>query len=110
MSHDIGGHMRGYKNDELTTRWVQLGVYSPIMRLHSSCSEFNGKEPWRYKPEAAGVMKDMLRQRHRLIPYLYTMNHRNYAQGLPLVMPLYYLWPEERRPMISPISIISAAS
>ena len=95
-SHDIGGHMMGYKNDELTTRWVQLGVYSPIMRLHSSCSEFNGKEPWRYKPEAAGVMKDMLRQRHRLIPYLYTMNHRNYAQGLPLVMPLYYLWPEEK--------------
>ena len=95
-SHDIGGHMMGCKNDELTTRWVQLGVYSPILRLHSSCSEFNGKEPWRYKPEAAGVMKDMLRQRHRLIPYLYTMNHRNYAQGLPLVMPLYYLWPEEK--------------
>ena len=23
-SHDIGGHFKGYKDDELTTRWVQL--------------------------------------------------------------------------------------
>ena len=43
-SHDIGGHMLGYKNDEMTARWTQYGIYSPIMRLHSSCSEFNGKE------------------------------------------------------------------
>ena len=48
-SHDIGGHMPGYKNDEMTARWTQYGIYSPIMRLHSSCSEFNGKEPWRFK-------------------------------------------------------------
>ena len=51
-SHDIGGHMMGYKNDELALRWLQLGVFSPIMRLHSSCSEFNGKEPWRYRNKA----------------------------------------------------------
>mgnify|MGYP002238729003 CR=1 FL=1 len=43
-SHDIGGHMLGYKDDEMTVRWVQLGIYSPIMRLHSSSSEFNGKD------------------------------------------------------------------
>ena len=35
-SHDIGGHMFGGKDDELATRWVQLGVFSPILRLHSS--------------------------------------------------------------------------
>ena len=34
-SHDIGGHMKGTKDDELATRWVQLGVFSPINRLHS---------------------------------------------------------------------------
>ena len=50
-SHDIGGHMMGYKNDELALRWLQLGVFSPIMRLHSTCCEFNGKEPWRYRKE-----------------------------------------------------------
>ncbi len=35
-SHDIGGHMLGYKNNEMAARWVQFGVFSPINRLHSS--------------------------------------------------------------------------
>jgi hypothetical protein len=35
-SHDIGGHMLGGRNDELVTRWVQYGVFSPIFRLHST--------------------------------------------------------------------------
>ncbi|MCY1691547.1 hypothetical protein OVA29_13305 [Exiguobacterium sp. SL14] len=51
-SHDIGGHQRGEKDDELSTRWLQYGVFSPIMRLHSTMSIFNGKEPWRYSTDA----------------------------------------------------------
>lgn len=92
-SHDIGGHMNGTKDDELMARWTQFGVFSPIMRLHSACSEFSGKEPWRYKPEAAAAMGSILRFRHRMLPYLYTMNHRCYAEGIPLMLPLYYLAP-----------------
>ena len=94
-SHDIGGHMMGYKDDEMTARWVQLGVFSPIMRLHSSSSEFNGKEPWRYKKETEEVMGNMLRERHRMIPYLYTMNYRNYKDNMPVISPMYYEWPEK---------------
>ena len=52
-SHDIGGHMLGYKNDEMEARWYQFGVFSPINRLHSSSSEFNGKEPWRFKKRSS---------------------------------------------------------
>lgn len=93
-SHDIGGHMGGHKDDELATRWIQSGLYSPIMRLHSSCSEFNGKEPWRFKKEAEIAMGNALRERHKLIPYLYTMNYRAYKYASPLVMPMYYDYPE----------------
>ncbi len=95
-SHDVGGHMMGYKNDEMEARWVQLGVYSPIMRLHSSFSEFNGKEPWRFKKETELVMGDFLRQRHRMMPYLYSMNYRSYREDVPVVEPMYYEHPEER--------------
>ena len=95
-SHDIGGHMMGYKDDELAARWVQFGVYSPILRLHSSSSEFNGKEPWRYGRETEEVMGEALRERHRMIPYLYTMNYRNYSENAPLISPMYYEWPEAR--------------
>ncbi|MGM9601445.1 MAG: TIM-barrel domain-containing protein [Faecousia sp.] len=89
-SHDIGGHMNGVKDDELAVRWLQFGVFSPIMRLHSTCNEFNGKEPWRYNMIAEKVMKDFLRLRHRLIPYLYTMNLRTHREDVPLVQPMYY--------------------
>ncbi|MDU0402636.1 Oligosaccharide 4-alpha-D-glucosyltransferase [Lactococcus lactis] len=44
-SHDIGGHMQGYKDAELSLRWLQFGVFLPINRLHSSKSEFTSKEP-----------------------------------------------------------------
>lgn len=93
-SHDIGGHMLGTKDDEMAGRWLQFGVFSPIMRLHSSNSEFNGKEPWRYQKEIGEMMGDFLRLRHRMIPYLYTMNHRAYAEDLPLILPMYYHYPE----------------
>ena len=93
-SHDIGGHMQGVKDDELSGRWVQYGVFSPIMRLHSTSSRFNSKEPWRFRPEIRAVMEDFLRLRHRMIPYLYTMNYRQYAEGIPLVLPMYYAYPD----------------
>jgi len=89
-SHDIGGHMFGYRDDELVTRWVQYGVFSPIMRLHSMCNDFCSKEPWRYNKISEIVMTDFLRLRHKLIPYLYTMNYKAYEDGEPLVIPLYY--------------------
>ncbi|GGA48156.1 glycoside hydrolase family 31 protein [Paenibacillus physcomitrellae] len=89
-SHDIGGHMLGYLDDELAARWVQFGVFSPILRLHSSASPFNSKEPWRFNPIAEQVMKQHLRLRHRLLPYLYTMNRYASRDGLPLVQPMYY--------------------
>ncbi|HIZ47585.1 MAG TPA: glycoside hydrolase family 31 protein [Candidatus Gemmiger excrementavium] len=94
-SHDIGGHMRGCKDDELMARWTQFGAFSPILRLHSSCSEFCGKEPWRYKPEAARAMKLALQFRHRMLPYLYTMNHRCWHDKIPLILPLYYGGPAQ---------------
>ena len=93
-SHDIGGHMQGIKDDEMAGRWLQYGVFTPIMRLHSSCGEFNGKEPWRYKTEVRLVMEEFLRLRHKLIPYLYTMNYRTYQEDIPLVLPMYYHNPE----------------
>lgn len=95
-SHDIGGHMNGVKDDELATRWLQFGVFSPIMRLHSSGSLFTGKEPWHYSKDCHEIMNDFLRLRHRLLPYLYTMNYRTSFEGKPLISPMYYLYSEKQ--------------
>jgi alpha-glucosidase (family GH31 glycosyl hydrolase) len=89
-SHDIGGHMMGRKDDELVARWIQFGVFSPIMRLHSTSNEFYGKEPWNYNMIAEKVISDFMRLRHKLVPYLHTWNYKTHLEGLPLVQPMYY--------------------
>ncbi len=94
-SHDIGGHMKGCRSDELAVRWVQFGVFSPIMRLHSSKNEFCSKEPWAYGMEAQAVMSDFMRLRHRLIPYMYTAAWHSHTKAQALVRPVYHRWSEK---------------
>lgn len=93
-SHDIGGHYFGVHDEELATRWLQLGVFSPILRLHSSDNPFITKEPWKFSPEVQSIMNDFLRLRHRLLPYLYSMNVRSAQHSEPLVQPLYWHFPD----------------
>jgi hypothetical protein len=64
------------------------------MRLHSGNNAFITKEPWSFPAAVEEVMTAFLRLRHRLVPYLHTMNHRAAADGLPLVLPMYYRDPE----------------
>ena len=89
-SHDIGGHYFGMQDDELYLRWLQYGVFSPINRLHSSCSDYMGKEPWKRSYAVCTVSEAFLRLRHKLIPYLYSANYRTHTEGIPICMPMYY--------------------
>jgi alpha-glucosidase (family GH31 glycosyl hydrolase) len=93
-SHDIGGHFHGEKSDEMLIRWVQYGVFSPVLRLHSSDNIFSIKEPWNLDPPYEQIMTKYLKIRHRLLPYLYTMNVRAAVDSLPLVQPMYWDYPE----------------
>ena len=90
-SHDIGGHQYGVQDDELYLRWLQFGVFSPVNRLHSSNSDFMGKEPWHRSFAVCHIAEEFLKLRHRLIPYLYTANYETHTEGHPLCMPMYYL-------------------
>ena len=92
-SHDIGGHLSGYLDDDLMNSWVQFGVFSPIMRLHYAKNEFISHEPWDFCEDTMKSMKKFMRLRHELIPYLYTMNYMAHKEGIPLSTPLYYEHP-----------------
>ncbi len=93
-SHDIGGHHMGKRDDELYIRWLQFGVFSPINRLHSTSNEFLGKEPWKFSKDTEKNATEYLRLRHRLIPYIYTMNMLTHRDSRPLMEPMYYEYPE----------------
>ncbi len=91
-SHDIGGHHMGNaENDELYLRWIQFGVFTPIMRLHSN-NMVMSKEPWNHKTVEEEAIQ-ALRYRHALIPYVYTAYYNNYKHSVPICKPLYYDYP-----------------
>jgi len=93
-SHDIGGHMGGIRDGELYARWVQYGVFSPILRMHSTSTFYHDRRPWAYDAEVFKVSQAALQLRYALIPYLYSMAWRNHVDARPLVLPMYYTHPE----------------
>ena len=94
-SHDIGGHTFGIYDDELYLRWCQLGVFSPVNRLHSTAHDLQGKEPWRHCETVEKITEDFLRLRHRLVPYIYTAMKNASDYGVSLCEPPYYNYPDE---------------
>ncbi|KAK4530891.1 hypothetical protein CCYA_CCYA06G1748 [Cyanidiococcus yangmingshanensis] len=93
-SHDIGGFMGGIQPDgELYLRWVQLGLYSPILRLHGHKSEFLRRWPWSFERTHAHIANAVLRYRHRLIPYIYSECVKASLKSSPLCRPMYFQYP-----------------
>lgn len=93
-SHDIGGHMGGYEDPELYARWVQYGVFSPILRLHSTDSMYADRQPWTKGEDIFNVTKAAMKLRHGLIPYWYSMLWKNYKEDVMPIEPMYYEHPE----------------
>lgn len=93
-SHDIGGHMGGIEDAELYTRWVQFGVFSPIMRLHSTKNPYHERRPWGYDAETLRVARDALQLRHALIPYLYSAAWDFHNKALAPIRPMYLDYPQ----------------
>ncbi len=77
-------------SDEMYVRWVQLGTFQPLERLHSH----HGKRlPWEYGEPARSIAARFLRLRESLVPYLYTLSRHAHDTGLTMARPLYMSWP-----------------
>ena len=101
-SHDIGGHMGGVEEPELYLRWLQYGVFSPILRMHSTNSAYHERRPWAYDAEIGRLATKALRLRHALIPYLYTAAWHNHKDGILPIRPMYNLFPENKDAYLCP--------
>ncbi|UOX91733.1 carbohydrate-binding protein [Amycolatopsis sp. FBCC-B4732] len=111
ISHDIGGHndttgLRGSETytsggqqrqtaklpDDMYARWVQLGTFQPIDRLHSNHSD---RLPWQYGDAAKASATKFLNLRENLVPYTYTLAQEAATTGVPVVRPTYLEYPDE---------------
>ncbi len=90
VSNDIGSFKGKHLPDDLYARWVQLGTFSPILRLHS---DHGDRLPWQYGA-ARDPAADALRLREALLPYTYTLGWQAHQTGLPMTRPLYLDYPD----------------
>ena len=93
-SHDIGGYYKGVEDNELYTRFVQLGTFSPILKFGSDKGKYYKREPWKWNIKTYNIVNNYLTLRHRLIPYLYTESYKYHKYGIPLINPVYFKYPE----------------
>ena len=89
-SHDVAGNHGGIEMGELYLRYLQLSVFSPILRFHGARGPYYKKEPWLWDAKTESIACNYLRLRHRLIPYLYTEAYNYTKSGTPLIQPFYY--------------------
>ena len=95
--HDIGGHMQKTPHDtdpELYTRWLQYGVFTPIFKTHSTKTRFLERRIWVF-PDYFDAMRDAIRLRYTLSPYIYGAARQSYDTGISICRPMYYDYPEE---------------
>ena len=90
LNHDFGGSSGGIEDNELFTRFIQLGVFSPLLQLGSSGGKYYKREPWKWGLKTSIITSNYLNLRHRLIPYLYTEAYKYHKYGRPLIEPIYY--------------------
>jgi hypothetical protein len=77
---------------DVYSRWVQLGTFQPILRLHSSAGN---RLPWDYPQPADDIAASFLRLREALVPYTYTLADESVQTGLPINRPLYLDYPDQ---------------
>jgi len=90
---DIGGFAE-QPSGELYARWIQLGVFHPFCRTHSS-GDHGEQEPWSFGEEVIDITRKFVNLRYQLLPYLYTMFWKYVNEGEPMLKPLVYFDQED---------------
>jgi alpha-glucosidase len=88
VGSDIGGFTE-HPTMELYVRWIQLGIFHPLMRTHSS-GDHGEQEPWSFGDEATDLVREAIELRYKLLPYHYTNFYQYTSEGKPMIRPLSF--------------------
>ena len=108
----VGTDIGGFVDDpapELLTRWLQLAVFHPLMRIHSMGNNTDGaaeteaaevkkaeetnrqdQEPWVHGGEHTNRNRLAIEMRYRLLPYLYSVFRKHVVTGQPVLRNLFF--------------------
>ena len=89
VGSDVGGFIE-HPSGELYCRWVQLAVFHPFFRTHSS-GDHGDQEPWTFGEETVNIVRKAIELRYRILPYLYTTFYEYHTYGRPMLRPLCFV-------------------
>ena len=93
FGHDVGGFL-GSPSPELFIRWLEFGSLTPLFRNHAmNWSE--PREPWRFGEPYLSMARDIINQRYRLLPYMYSLFETASRIGQPVVAPTVFHYPTD---------------
>jgi len=86
---DLGGFAGDSPIDkELYIRWLQYGVFQPVFRPHA---QENAKpEPIFHDTETKDILREYVKLRYRLMPYIYSLSIENSLTGMPIMRPMFF--------------------
>ena len=85
---DVGG-FQGSSNAELFLRWMQYGALTPFCRNHSELGNVD-QYAWAWGDVIEDLVREAIRLRYRLLPYLYAAFSRASETGAPIQRPLVF--------------------
>jgi alpha-glucosidase len=94
--HDIGGFAGPIPEPELLIRWVQAGLLHPRFIMNSWKPDGVFNSPWLHA-QALPAIRDAIRLRYRLIPYLYSLMHQATDQHAPVLRPTFLEFQDDPR-------------
>jgi len=90
---DMGGFF-GNPDAELLVRWYQAGAHQPFMRAHAHI-DTKRREPYLLEEAERGFVRDAVRSRYQLLPYVYTEFYLAEQTGTPVMRPLWVDFPAD---------------
>ncbi|MCS6872813.1 MAG: glycoside hydrolase family 31 protein [Anaerolineae bacterium] len=91
FGHDVGGFAGEPPNAELFVRWAQSCIFTPRFTINSwyrNCEE----APWMHESVLPEV-REALKFRYAMIPYLYSLLYLAEQTGAPVIRPtVYHFW------------------
>ncbi len=89
IGHDVGGFSGLAPDPELFVRWVQNGIFHPRFTIHSWNDDSTVNVPWMY-PEITSYIRNLIKFRIRITPYIYNLMYRAYKYHEPMIRPTFY--------------------
>ena len=86
----------GNPDGELFCRWLQLAVFHPFFRTHSS-KDFDEQEPWSFGDKWTDIARSIIEWRYKLLGYMYSVFKEHNETGKPILQPIILKYWSDKR-------------